>query len=132
MSSITLTPLERKAYDLIKKSGKKGILQNELWRRLGVDSREGSRIALKLVKRGLIEREPVVHNGKRTYRLFLKKKEELLYKIKLDGVLDIPCFTCPHYTRCSSGGYINPATCDKLTEWIIRNVYGRRGEEKEN
>ena len=67
--SISLTPLERKAYEIIRKSGKNGILQSELWRILGVDSREGSRIALRLLKKGLIEREPVVHNGKRTYRL---------------------------------------------------------------
>lgn len=126
MSSITLTPLEKKAFDLIKKAGKKGILQSELWHILGIDSREGSRIALKLLKRGLIEREPVTHNGKRTYRLYIKKTEDVTAKIKLNGIIEIPCFTCPLYTRCSEGGYINPATCDRLNEWIIQGILSKR------
>jgi len=126
MPTTSLSPLEQKAYNLIKRSGRKGILQSELWHRLGIDSREGSRIALKLLKRGLIEREPVTHNGKRTYRLYIKRVREAAEKIKLDGIIEIPCFTCPLYSKCSSGSYINPSTCSKLTEWIIRNILSRR------
>ncbi len=129
MSTTPLSPLEQKAFNLIRKAGKKGILQSELWHRLGIDSREGSRIALKLLKRGLIGREPVTHNGKRTYRLYIKKVKEVTERIKLNGVIDIPCFTCPLYSKCSEGSYINPSTCVKLTEWIIQGVLSKKSKE---
>lgn len=47
---------------LIKNNGKDGILQSNLWKKIGVTSREGSRIALKLLKQGLITRKRVLHN----------------------------------------------------------------------
>lgn len=122
--SVSLTPLERKAYEIIRKSGKNGILQSELWRILGVDSREGSRIALRLLKKGLIEREPVVHNGKRTYRLMLKEEKGI--DINIDLVVNIPCFTCSQYLRCGEGSYLNPITCPKLTKWILSEVRKRK------
>ncbi len=118
--SVSLTPLEKKAYEIIRKSGKNGILQSELWRRLGVDSREGSRIALRLVKKGLIEREPVIHNGKRTYRLMLKEEKGL--EVDIDSVINIPCFICPDHLRCGEGSYLNPVTCPKLTRWILNEA----------
>jgi hypothetical protein len=39
--------LEQKALKLVYDAGEKGILQSELWKELGVSSREGSRMAKK-------------------------------------------------------------------------------------
>jgi len=114
---VTLTPLEEKAYNLIKKAGNKGILQSELWRKLGINSKEGSRITLRLVKKGIVYREPVIHEGRRTYRLFIAKKLE--EEIDISGFIDIPCFTCTEYVRCSEGGYLSPSTCPKLSLWLM-------------
>lgn len=39
--------LEQKALKLVFDAGDKGILQSELWKELGVSSREGSKMAKK-------------------------------------------------------------------------------------
>jgi uncharacterized membrane protein len=44
--------LEQKALQIIMNYGNEGLLQSELWRKLGASSREGSRIALKLEGKG--------------------------------------------------------------------------------
>lgn len=49
--------LEQKALQLIMNSGEEGLLQSELWRKMEASSREGSRISIKLEKKGLIYRE---------------------------------------------------------------------------
>ena len=126
--SSRMTPLEKRAYELILSAGEKGILQSDLWRLLGIDSREGSRIALKLVKKGLIERESVVHNGRKTYRLIVKRA--VLPKIDVDDVMDIPCFTCPMYNRCGGGSLLSPASCKLLTEWLLNEVRRRKAKLK--
>lgn len=46
-----------------------GILQSEVWKRLGTNSREGSRIAIRLERRRLIQRERVLSNGRWSLRL---------------------------------------------------------------
>lgn len=49
--------LEYKALHFIANTQSQGVLQADLWRKLGASSREGSRIALKLENKGLIRRE---------------------------------------------------------------------------
>lgn len=58
---------QKRAYELIR--SEHGLLQSELWKRLGADSRKGSRLARSLAEKGLIEREETVSNGRNTYRL---------------------------------------------------------------
>ena len=122
MASKTLGELEKKAYELIKSQGEQGLLQSELWKKMNIDSREGSRITLQLLKKGLIVREPVVHNGRRTYKLYAVKRYDIVIKINLDSVKDIPCFTCRYFNRCGIGNYYDPRTCPILTEWLIRQA----------
>ncbi len=115
-----MTPLEKKAYEIIVKAGDKGVLQSDLWKLLGVDSREGSRIAIRLAKKGFIHREPVIKDGRKTFRLLAKIKAPP--PVKVDDVIDVPCFTCMDYNKCNAGSFLNPATCRKLTEWILEEV----------
>ncbi|MFP3130714.1 MAG: MarR family transcriptional regulator, partial [Nitrososphaeria archaeon] len=51
-------------YKLVIESGDKGILQSELWKKLNLTSRDGSRIATRLEKRKLIKRERVLEDGR--------------------------------------------------------------------
>jgi len=44
--------LEQKAFQFVVNTGYEGVLQSELWRKLGASSREGSRIAIKLEDKG--------------------------------------------------------------------------------
>lgn len=66
---------EDEALNLIQ-SNPEGVLQSELWKELGVDSRKCSRIVKKLEENGLIER---IEYRKDDYKLrsqtFLRKKD---------------------------------------------------------
>jgi len=119
-SGSKLSELESKALEVIKSRGEQGIYQHELWKLLGIDSREGSRLAIRLLKKGLIVREPVVHEGRRTYKLMLAKPTTTTLKVEvnLDFVITIPCFTCSNLERCHPGGFYDPVNCPKLNHWL--------------
>ena len=106
--------LEQKALQIIMNSGNDGLLQSELWRKLGASSREGSRIALKLEDKGLIRRERELRNGRWTYRLYPKR-----LPASIDSIADCPCMMCPDSQRCSPSGAVTPQNCEKLTEWLF-------------
>ncbi len=132
-----LSDMEKKAYDLILKHRKKGIYQNDLWKILGINSREASRIVAKLMKRGLIIRKPAVNRGRKTYLILpappkkptkAKKKLELKFLTKIDirPFLDIPCVKCPFIDKCYEGGFYDPTNCPWLEEWLYNNVYAKK------
>jgi len=106
--------LEQKALQFIINTGYEGVLQSELWRKLGASSREGSRIALKLEDKGLIRREKELRGGRWTYRLFPKR-----LPASIDSIVDCPCLMCPDNTRCDPSSSISPHNCERLTEWLI-------------
>jgi len=106
--------LEQKALQFIINKGYEGVLQSELWRRLGASSREGSRIAIKLEGKGLIRREREIRNGRWTYRLFPKR-----FPASIDSIANCPCLMCPDNSRCDPSSPISPQICEKLTEWLV-------------
>lgn len=106
--------LEHKALQVIVSAGNQGILQSELWRKLDATSREGSRIAIKLEKKGLVNRERELWQGRWTYRLYPKRMPP-----SIDSILGCPCLTCPDDSRCGAWSTVTPNECVKLTEWII-------------
>lgn len=107
--------LEQKALQFIVNNGHDGVLQSELWRKLGASSREGSRVAIKLESKGLIVRERELCSGRWTYRLYPKR-----LPASIDTIADCPCLMCPDNARCSSWGAISPQNCEKLTKWLLR------------
>lgn len=109
--------LEHKALSFIANIGTEGILQSELWRQLGASSREGSRIALKLEDKGLIQRQKELCEGRWTYRLYPKRKPA-----SINSIADCPCLTCPDNLQCGSWGATSPNYCAKLTDWILKET----------
>jgi hypothetical protein len=109
--------LEHKALMSIANTGNEGVLQSDLWRKLGASSREGSRIALKLENRGLVNRQKELRKGRWTYRLYPKRKPA-----SINSIADCPCLTCSENLRCGSWGATSPNECDKLTEWILKQT----------
>jgi len=107
--------LEQKALQIIMNYGNEGLLQSELWRKLGASSREGSRIALKLEGKGLIRRERELRNGRWTYRLYPKR-----LPASIDSIADCPCMMCPDSSRCGPAGGVTPQNCERLTDWLFR------------
>ena len=112
-----ISQIERQILQLLEKVGEEGIIQKELWEKIGIDSRSGSRIVSRLEKRGLIEREKTVYKGKSTYILRLSKN--LRHEITIpDFLKEIPCFTCPYLNVCGEGGSVTPEKCNKLLRWL--------------
>lgn len=70
-----------------------GILQSELWKELGVDSRKCSRIVKKLEESGLINREDFKKDGIKTY-LLRAKQQPVNPGDLLAGDELIPCIGC--------------------------------------
>lgn len=106
--------LEQKALQIIMNAGNDGLLQSELWRKLGASSREGSRIALKLESKGLIRREKELRNGRWTYRLYPKR-----LPASINSIVDCPCVMCPDSAKCGPTGNVTPQGCERLTEWLF-------------
>jgi len=114
--------LEQKALQFIMNMGYEGVLQSELWRKLGASSREGSRIAIKLEGKGLIRRERELRHGRWTYRLYPKR-----LPASIDSIADCPCLMCPDNSRCGSSGTITPQNCERLTEWLLSMTKNESG-----
>lgn len=108
--------LEKLALQIINESGDNGILQSDLWKCIGVTSREGSRIAIRLEKKKLIRREKEYHSKRWTYRLYPTKKNHPLLP-----VVNSPCIICPDNSKCSVEGVISPLNCRKLMEWVLKS-----------
>ena len=105
--------LERDALQLVFEAEDEGLLQSEMWKKLGVTSREGSRLALKFEEKGVVERRKVLNNGRWTYKLFSKTK-----MVSLESIKDCPCIVCESLDKCFDGGQISPINCESLTQWM--------------
>ena len=90
-----LTNLEERAIRLLLKHQKEGLLQSELWHKLGVTSREGSRIAIKLEKKGMVKRVKKFAKDRWTRRLI-----PLIREVKLDPIRGAPCLSCEYEYIC--------------------------------
>ncbi|MCZ7372354.1 MAG: Lrp/AsnC family transcriptional regulator [Candidatus Methanoperedens sp.] len=105
--------VEEKILKLIR-SRKKGILQNELWKKAEIDRRKCSRIIEKFEKEGRIVREEETTKGTRTYRIRLsekKQEKEKEFKLLLVREMFAPCTGCT--LECI------PETCPPLSEWVF-------------
>lgn len=126
MSKAGKESLYQKALKMIIEAGEKGVLQSELWRLLGATSREGSRIAIRLERRGLVIRRKELYKGRWTYRLYPRVR-----KISVESIRGCPCLDCPDAFRCSPGGVRDPVTCEELKEWVLRTtLLSERAEEE--
>ena len=91
-----------------------GILQSQLWKKLKLSSRDGSRLALKLERMGMITREKILEKERWTYKLIIKK-----IPITTKSLEGAPCLTCPVESKCSIDGDISPKTCQWIEDWVM-------------
>lgn len=118
-----LTKLEEEAIKLLLKHQDKGLLQSELWHKLGVTSREGSRIAIRLEKKGMIKRVKEFAKDRWTRRLV-----PLIRRVTIDPIKDAPCISCPYNQLCSIGGVKDPRSCPLLEKWIIESYQAHKAQ----
>ncbi len=113
--------LEKEALKIIVEAGEEGILQSDLWKKLEATSREGSKTALRLEKRGIVSRDKEISEGRWTYRLIAQKQP-----ITIETIAECSCFTCEWLDRCGKGGNLDPNLCEVLTIWILEDK--KKGE----
>jgi len=97
-----------------------GVLQSELWKELGVDSRKCSRIVKKLEECGLIERVEFKKDGIKTY--LLKARLQPVNPCDLlAGEELIPCIGCE--LECIV------EECHPLMDWMYQLAIVEHTEE---
>jgi len=108
--------LTNKVCEIIADFEEKGMLQSDLWKKLKLNSRDGSRLALRLERRGLISREKILQKGRWTYKLIIEQAP-----IKLESLIDAPCLTCPVEQKCDvENAYPAPSPlhCQLIEDWV--------------
>jgi len=116
--------LVNRVTEMIASYATKGILQNILWRKLKLSSRDGSRLALKLERMGNITREKILENGRWTYLLLIKK-----IPISTKSIENAPCLVCPVEGKCSTDGEISPKTCVYIEDWVLTELKTKKRHE---
>jgi len=110
-----LFDLTSKVYKLVVEHGSDGVLQSELWKELILTSRDGSRLAIRLERRGMIRREKVLDGGRWTYKL-----TPLRMPVQIRSIEEAPCLTCPYEAKCSLTGVVSPLSCPWISEWVVK------------
>jgi len=116
--------LVNRVTEMIASYATNGILQNILWRKLKLSSRDGSRLALKLERMGNITREKILENGRWTYLLLIKK-----IPISTISIENAPCLVCPVEGKCSTDGEISPKTCVYIEDWVLTELKTKKRHE---
>ncbi len=115
--------LEQRAIELLKQN-RDGMLQTDLWKSLNITSREGSRLVLRLMRRGLVKREEVTVGNRKTYKVYLVETAGAQLRILVDvsSIIDIPCTKCLYLNDCGHGGFYDPSNCALLEAWLRREA----------
>ena len=106
--------LANRVCEIIISYGTDGMLQTELWKKLKLSSRDGSRLALKLERLGMITREKILEKGRWTYKLIIRKAP-----VSTISIEDAPCLICPVESKCALNNDISPKTCQYIEDWVF-------------
>ena len=117
IEKVDMERLTNKVYDILAERESDGMFQSELWKKLKLTSRDGSRLALKLERMGTITREKILEKGRWTYKLILKKTP-----ISTQSIENAPCLVCPVEQKCSLDGEISPRNCQFIEDWVIDEI----------
>jgi DNA-binding MarR family transcriptional regulator len=117
IEKVDMERLTNKVCDILAERESDGMFQSELWKKLKLSSRDGSRLALKLERMGTITREKLLEKGRWTYRLIIKKTP-----ISTQSIENAPCLVCPVEQKCSIDGEISPKSCQLIEDWVIAEM----------
>jgi predicted DNA-binding transcriptional regulator len=110
-----LLDIASNVYKFVLDHGNEGVLQNLVWKGLKLSSRDGSRLVIRLERRGMIRREKVLDDGRWTYRL-----TPLRMPVQIKSIEQAPCITCPYEAKCSLTGVVSPLSCPWIAEWVVK------------
>jgi DNA-binding MarR family transcriptional regulator len=117
IEKMDMDKLTNKVCEIIADFEDKGMLQSDLWKKLKLNSRDGSRLALRLERRGLISREKILQKGRWTYKLIIEQMP-----ISLESIQNAPCLTCPVEQKCDIDNVYpepSPRHCELIKEWVV-------------
>ena len=106
--------LANRVCEIIISYGTDGMLQTELWKKLKLSSRDGSRLALKMERIGMITREKILEKGRWTYKLIIRKAP-----VSTISIENAPCLICPVESKCALNNEISPKTCQYIEDWVF-------------
>jgi len=109
--------ITNKVCEIVAQYEDKGMLQTDLWKKLKLSSRDGSRLALRLERRGLISREKILQKDRWTYKLIIEQTP-----ISLESLQNSPCLTCPVEQKCDIENVHpepSPLHCQLIEEWVV-------------
>ncbi len=114
IKGVDMEKLTTKVSEVVATRGDNGILQSDLWKKLKLTSRDGSRLALKLERQNIIKREKILENGRWTYKLKIAH-----VPVSTQSIEAAPCLICPVEQKCSLEGEISPRTCPLIEQWVL-------------
>jgi len=109
--------LTNKVCEILATYTDNGMLQSELWKKLKLSTRDGSRLSLRLERRGMITREKILQSGRWTYKLIIEQMP-----ISLESIQNSPCLTCPVEQKCDIDNVYpepSPRHCELIKEWVV-------------
>lgn len=114
IEGLDMEKLKTTVLDLVAKRGDDGIFQSELWKKLKLSSRDGSRLALKLERHNVIKREKILKDGRWTYKLKIAH-----VPVSTQSIESAPCLICPVEQKCTLDGEVSPRTCPLIEQWVL-------------
>ena len=117
IEKVNMEKLTNKVCVILAEKETTGMIQSELWKKLKLSSRDGSRLALKLERMGTITREKILEKGRWTYKLIIKKTP-----ISTESIENAPCLTCPVEQKCTLEGEVSPRTCQWIEDWVTIEI----------
>ncbi len=114
IEGMDMEKLTTRVCNIVAEHSDNGMLQSELWKKLKLTSRDGSRLAIKFERRNIIKREKILENGRWTYKLKIAK-----IPVGTQSIEAAPCLICPVEQKCTVDGEVSPRTCPLIEQWVI-------------
>lgn len=125
IEGLDMEKLKATVLDLVAKRGDDGMFQSDLWKKLKLSSRDGSRLALKFERQHLIKREKILQDGRWTYKLKIAH-----VPVSTQSIESAPCLICPVEQKCTLDGEVSPRTCPLIEEWVITEFATKKTGKK--
>jgi len=124
IEGLDMEKLKTTVLDLVTKRGDNGMFQSDLWKKLKLSSRDGSRLALKLERQHLVKREKILENGRWTYKLKIAH-----VPVTTQSIESAPCLICPVESKCTLEGEISPRTCPLIEQWVLTELSTKKDKK---
>jgi DNA-binding Lrp family transcriptional regulator len=118
--------LIKRSFQIITRTGRNGIIQSKLSKKLKLTSSDGSRLVMRLEKNSLIKREKILLGGRWTYRLSAVK-----LPVDPESIEQAPCVSCPVEHMCSVDSVYSPNSCTLIERWVLISFSRELTEKKE-